>query len=291
MGNGRDFSQQILNAALKYAGDAALVPALRLEPELARLREYIGRGLPEGLAYLARKPEERADITSWSSPAKTVLVMLFGYHNTAMESVPAAMPRAKWEKLKQLRGSKLLPPPPPGDPVAVARYALCADYHVTVKNLLKQTLEDIRRFAPKTKGRVFVDTSPVFEKALAVRAGLGFYGRNTLVINPKLGSYFVIGGIALHAELDFEPRPATPPGCGDCRRCETKCPGGALANNTLNPARCLSYWTTAQTQPVAPATVPLLNGRVQGCDICQQCCPHNKNLTAPVRDEFLPLKV
>lgn len=291
MGNGRDFSQQILNTALNYAADAALVPARKLEPELERLREYIGLGLPEGLAYLVRKPEERADITSWSAPAKTVLVMLFGYHNSALETVPAAITRRQWEKLKELRGSKLLPPPPPGDPVTVARYTLCADYHVTVKNLLKQTLADIRRFAPKMKGRVFVDTSPVFEKALAVRAGLGFYGRNTLVINPKLGSYFIIGGIALHAELEFEPRPAIEQACGNCHLCETVCPGGALANNCLNPARCLSYWTTAQTGPIEPAILPLLNGRVQGCDVCQHCCPHNKNLTAPVRGEFLPLKV
>ncbi|MDD4004399.1 MAG: DUF1730 domain-containing protein [Elusimicrobiaceae bacterium] len=289
MGNGRDLPQQIIDAALKYSSAAALVPAQPLEPELARLRACIAAGLPPGLEYLARRPRERADIRSWSAPAKTVLVMLFQYHNSALGQNTNTMPRARWEALKARRGAKPLPPPPPGDPVTIARYALSADYHATVKKLLKQTLAEIRAFAPKTAGRVFVDTSPVFEKALAVRAGLGFAGRNTLVIRPGHGSYFFIGGIALHTALEYAERPLPQQACGDCRLCETACPTGALRDGTINPARCLSYWTTAQTSAIPGDILALLNGRAQGCDLCQQACPYNKTVTAAVREEFLPL--
>lgn len=290
MGDRRDLPQQIIRAALVHADAAGLVQADTLEPELARLNSYIGEGLPDGLAYLARKPQERADIRTWSTPAKSVLVMLFQYYNSALETGQNTMPRESWERLKSVRGSKLLPPPPQGSPVTAARYTLSADYHLAVKNRLKETLKDLRAFIPKINGRVFVDTSPVFEKAWAVRAGLGFQGRNTLIIRPGHGSYFFIGGIALNYELPPDWRPACmPQACGSCRLCETACPTGALKNGKINPARCLSYWTTAQTGDIPASIIAALNGRMQGCDICQEVCPHNRAISAQVRPEFMPL--
>ena len=119
--------------------------------------------------------------------------------------------------------------------------------------------------------RSFVDASPVLEKTWAIKAGLGFRGKNTLLINPKIGSYCNIGIILLDQELTYDTPLETT--CDSCLRCLEACPTGALENPyQLNARKCISYYNNTQKQSPAPID---LHGWAKGCDECQMCCPWN----------------
>jgi epoxyqueuosine reductase len=164
------------------------------------------------------------------------------------------------------------PDPPPGSLGAfVARHARGPDYHEVVARRLRPMLRGLG-----VHGRVFVDTAPVMEKVWARRAGLGWYGRNGLLVQPRLGTFTVLGGIAVDAEI--EPDRPSEDGCGDCRACVDACPTGALSGDGLVDARaCLSAMTTDRDGDPSH----LLAGRsAYGCDLCQEACPHNERLAA-----------
>jgi len=177
------------------------------------------------------------------------------------------------------------PDPPPGSLGArVARHARGPDYHEVVARRLRSMLSGLRARSGGLHGRVFVDTAPVMEKVWAQRAGLGWIGRNGLLVQPGLGSLTVLGGIVVDAGI--EPDEPALDGCGDCRACVDACPAGALAGDRLVDCRaCLSALTT--TGDVDPSS--LLAGRAAfGCDLCQEACPHDDALP-PGDPEFDPL--
>ncbi|MGQ0561318.1 MAG: tRNA epoxyqueuosine(34) reductase QueG, partial [Gemmatimonadota bacterium] len=164
----------------------------------------------------------------------------------------------------------------------IARYARGRDYHKVIRNKLL----DLLRFVEREIGhelplsRAFVDTGPVLERELARRAGLGWYGRNTMLINPKRGSYFFIGTLLLDLELDYD-EPFVDEFCGTCSACVAACPTGALLGRDANGApvmaatRCISYLTIEQRGPIPRELRPLIGNRIFGCDICQEVCPWN----------------
>ena len=156
----------------------------------------------------------------------------------------------------------------------IARYALGSDYHAAVKEKLLKIIEGVKSAFSGSDGRAFVDTAPVLEKELGRLAGLGFRGKNTLLINPGLGSYFVIGGVALNLEL--EPGAPLAAGCGDCDLCVKACPGEALKDGRLFASKCVSYLTTQATEKIPAKAVLNSGGFAYGCDICQKACPFNK---------------
>ena len=172
---------------------------------------------------------------------------------------------------------------PPGDRGNVARYARGDDYHRVVRARLKKVIDDLRPlFPPGTHFRVSVDTAPLLEREMALRAGVGFLGRNGMLIVPGIGSHVVLGELLTDVPLglptlvpeaadvlDFER-------CGDCRACLDSCPTGAfLAPPFLDARRCLSYLTIEKRGPLAPGEASALEGRLFGCDICQDVCPWN----------------
>jgi epoxyqueuosine reductase len=129
-------------------------------------------------------------------------------------------------------------------------------------------------------GRAYVDTGPVLERELAQRAGLGWFGRNTMLIQPRRGSYFFLGVVLLDVELAYD-EPFERDHCGTCTNCLVACPTGALLGRDENGAprmearRCISYLTIELKGPIPRALLPLIGNRIYGCDICNEVCPHN----------------
>ena len=161
-----------------------------------------------------------------------------------------------------------------------ARYARNDDYHDLLKERLISLQERIAAELVPVGGRAYVDTGPVLERELASRAGLGWHGRNTLLIQPQAGSYHFLGVVLLDVELEYDP-PFQSDHCGTCTRCLGACPTGALLGRdesgapVLDARRCISYLTIEQRGPIPRELRPLIGNRVYGCDICQEVCPHN----------------
>ncbi len=168
----------------------------------------------------------------------------------------------------------------------IARYAQGRDYHKVIKPRLMQLLRFIElqlgRELPLS--RAYVDTGPVIERELAQRAGLGWFGRNTMLINPRRGSYFFLGSLLLEVELRHDA-PFSEDHCGTCSACVQACPTGALLGRDENGApvmdarRCISYLTIEQRGPIPRELRPLIGNRVFGCDICQEVCPFTRKFS------------
>jgi epoxyqueuosine reductase len=178
------------------------------------------------------------------------------------------------------------------DQAIIARYAWGRDYHKVVKSkllaLLRFTEKQLGRELPRT--RAYVDTGPVLERELAQRAGLGWFGRNTMLINMERGSYFFLGSLLLDVELEHDA-PFTTTHCGTCSACVQECPTGALLGRdehgapVMDATRCISYLTIEQRGPIPRELRPLIGNRVFGCDICQEVCPWNNPKFVQITNE------
>jgi epoxyqueuosine reductase len=218
-------------------------------------REWIAAGRHGEMSYLARPDAVQHRLHPNPQFRSAVVVALNYYHEAADGDVDRAI---------------------------IARYARGHDYHKTVKQKLMQLL----RFTEQQLGRelplsrAYVDTGPVLERELAQRAGLGWFGRNTMLINPRRGSYFFLGSLLLEVELQPDA-PFQEDHCGTCRNCLQACPTQALLGRDENGApimdarRCISYLTIEQRGPIPRELRPLMGNRVFGCDICQEVCPWN----------------
>jgi len=201
--------------------------------------------------YLARNMSSRHDIRAWFPPARSVLMCGFSYGQT---SAPA----------QTNAGSGRL-----------ARYAVREDYHPLLKAKMSLLLDWVRTVVPDAKGLPFCDTSPLLERSYASAAGLGWQGKSAMMIAPRLGTYFLIAGLALDQDLPADS--SAPDHCGSCRLCLDACPTDAFAGpRVLNAAKCVAYLTIENRGPVPADLRPGVGDRVFGCDICQEVCPWNR---------------
>jgi epoxyqueuosine reductase len=233
---------------------------------------WIGEGMHGEMAYLAREDAvaRRRDPAVLVPGARSAVVVAMEYFNADAE--PAA----------------------PADPSRgiVARYARNHDYHELMKGRLIALQDWINAELLPVQGRAYVDTGAVLERELASRAGLGWFGRNTMLIQPRRGSYWFLGVILLDVELAYD-EPFAKDHCGSCQACVSACPTGALLGRDeagaprMDARRCISYLTIELRGPIPRDLRPLIGNRVYGCDICQEVCPWNRFATPSSEEAFL----
>ena len=221
-------------------------------------RDYVRRWLDEGRAgtmdYLAHRFDERTDPGAYLPGARSVVCLAMNYH-TPLREPPA--------EDKPFHGR-------------VARYALGDDYHELIKHRLYALADWLREVAPGSRTRCSVDTAPVPERELAARAGIGWVGKHTGVLNARLGSWLLLGEV-----MTTIPLPADEPAadhCGACTRCIDACPTGAItAPYELDARRCISYLTIEHRDEIPPEYHAAISDWLYGCDVCQDVCPHNRD--------------
>jgi epoxyqueuosine reductase len=170
----------------------------------------------------------------------------------------------------------------------IARYARGGDYHDLLRTKLKDLLAWIRGELPETQGRGVVDTAPLLERDFARRAGLGWFGKNTMLIHPKIGSYTFLGALLVNVELPAD-EPFVPNHCGTCTRCLDACPTDAFVGpGQLDARRCISYLTIELRGSIPEELRPGIGDWIFGCDICQEVCPWNRKATPGSAPELQP---
>lgn len=173
----------------------------------------------------------------------------------------------------------------------IAAYACVPDYHLLIEERLARLVslvEDI--FGQPIAYRFYTDTGPILERDLAQRAGLGWIGKNTCLINPQFGSYFFLAEILIDVEIDYD-QPFTADRCGSCTRCLQVCPTSCiLPDRTINARRCISYLTIENKGAIPRDLRPLLGNWIFGCDVCQQVCPWNKHAADQTANTFLGIE-
>lgn len=240
-----------------------LAAAHRLEERENCFRRWVEAGHHASLGYLARNIDKRFDPRLLVERARTVIVCAVGYKSAVSEGYTASC-RTK-----------------------IATYACNRDYHTTIKEQLYALLSRIREVCPTVQGRAFVDSAPVAEKVWAVEAGLGFIGRQSLLIHPVLGSYLHLGELIITEEADRYDHPTEGVGCGACRRCIEGCPTGAILpeERMIDAKHCIACHTIEQPN----AEQIDLDGWIFGCDACQQACPYNRRAPQARNSRFSPL--
>lgn len=170
----------------------------------------------------------------------------------------------------------------------VSRYALGRDYHKLIRKRLQQLAEKISQEIGPFGHRAFVDSAPVLEKPLARKAGLGWVGKNTLILNRKAGSWFFLGELLVDLPLPID-QPNDRDHCGKCTACLQVCPTQAfVGDRVLDARRCISYLTIELKGPIPEDLRPLIGNRVFGCDDCQLVCPWNRFAKPTQEDDFQP---
>jgi epoxyqueuosine reductase len=230
-----------------------IVPA-RPSPHLDAYHRWIGTGMHGEMAYMARpdRVARRADLNLIVSGAKSIIVTGVDYSNRALSSSVARDPT---------RGR-------------ISNYAWGADYHAVMLPKLEALAAFLAREAGvKTRTRAYVDTGAILERSHAQETGLGFIGKNTLLIHPRRGSYLFLGEIITDLELSYDS-PVTLPTCGSCTRCLAACPTQAFPTPyVLDARRCISYLTIEHKGFIPRELRPLMGNWVYGCDVCQEVCP------------------
>ena len=247
-------------AGFDLVGIATLGAATTGESYLA----WLERGDHAGMDYMARERETRLDPRALLAGARSALVVGLRYApvEEGGDGASAAVDSI-WPK--------------------VARYAHGRDYHRVLKERLRPISRRIEEEFPGAATRVCVDTAPLLERELAARAGLGAVGKNTMLLNPEFGSWFMLGEVL--TTLDLAPDVPISDLCGSCRRCLDACPTGALPEPYRLDARsCLSYWTIEHRGEIDAAIRPHLADHLFGCDACQEACPWNGPRVPPVSD-------
>lgn len=224
--------------------------------EFSRFEKWLDAGMNGDMHYMERYRDIRRDPALLLPDAKSIIVVAFSYRQPRQD--------------RGVHGH-------------VASYALGDDYHEVVRGRLEQVAAQLTaKYGGDT--RVCVDTAPLLERYRAVRAGIGFIGRNHLLIVPGIGSYVFIGSIL--TTLEIAPDTPCMLSCYGCGRCEAACPGKALGADGLDARRCLSY-LTIEYRGDFPADLDL-HGCLYGCDTCQRVCPHNAGVPATSIPEFAP---
>ncbi len=255
-------TQQIIDKAFALGfSDVGISEAQPLIEERKKLEHWLSKGYHGTMSYMERYIEQRTFPTLLVPNAKSVITLLLNYY-------PAKKQNSNAPK--------------------ISKYAYGKDYHHIIKEKLVELLQFIETQHGAIAGRGFVDSAPLFERALAVKSGLGWIGKNGNLILKKKGSFFFIANLLIDIPLHFtNPKPITDH-CGTCKKCIEVCPTQAiLPNKIVNATQCISYYTIELKAVLKDKHNPLpLNDWMFGCDVCQDVCPWNK-FSTPTKDAAL----
>ena len=221
--------------------------AEKLDEEEAKLTSWLSNGYHGKMTYMENHFDLRVDPTRLVPGAKSVISLLYNYYPE--ENTEASNYR-------------------------IARYAYGKDYHVVIRNKLKSFLNFLQEKIGEVNGRTFVDSAPVMERQWAAKSGLGWIGKNTLLINKSKGSYYFIAEIIIDIELDVDG--PIKDYCGTCTRCIDACPTDAFVGaQVLDASKCISYLTIELKEEIPAGFDNKNKNWVFGCDVCQEVCPWN----------------
>ncbi|MDO4691859.1 MAG: tRNA epoxyqueuosine(34) reductase QueG [Porphyromonadaceae bacterium] len=244
-------TQRIKAEAIRLGFSACGIARAEATPDALResYEAWIAQGFNGEMSYLERNAELRQDPRVLVPGTRSLIVVAMNYYPQTFQ--PEHLPQ-------------------------FAYYAYGRDYHKVVKKRLDQLLDFIRReIAPEVSGRAFADSAPILERYWAHRAGLGWIGKNGLLIIPKAGSFFFLGELLVN--IDLVPDEPMASRCGACTRCLDSCPTKALlAPGVMDARRCISYLTIEQDEEIPHELAELMGARIYGCDACQTCCPWNR---------------
>jgi len=247
------FEHRLKTQAYAAGFDLAGIASLGVPDTVAHFDAWLERGCHGEMAYMQNRAELRRDARRPVEGMVSALVVALNYGGTQ----------------------------PPGP---IARYARFTDYHRVMWDKLDALLAWVQSELGGVQGRSFVDSGPVLERDLAQRAGLGWFGKNTLLINPTLGSFFFLGALFLDLELRPDD-PFTTDHCGSCTRCLEACPTQAfVAPRVLDARRCISYLTIELKGDHTPDQAAMVGDHLFGCDICQEVCPWNEKFSRPATE-------
>ncbi|MBI1830656.1 MAG: tRNA epoxyqueuosine(34) reductase QueG [Planctomycetes bacterium] len=239
---------------------AGIAPAADADG-FAHLQDWLGQGFAGEMEYMSRHEDAHRHPNSILPSVVSVVMVGINYKPPdSVLSTPYSVPTGR-----------------------IARYAGGLDYHDVLRGKLTALLDWVQRAAPGTRGRAVVDTAPLLERDFARRAGLGWFGKNTMLLNKKLGSYFFLGALLLDLELPID-EPFESSHCGTCTACLDACPTDAFVGPfQLDARRCISYLTIELRGSIPLDLRADMGDWIFGCDVCQEVCPWNRK--APIGHE------
>ena len=249
-----NISQKIRELAFNVGfDDIGFYPAKELTDEKKHLQTWLADGFHADMKYMEKNLEKRVNPALLVEGSVSVITVIKNYFpNSSNLSLQAPK---------------------------IARFAYNQDYHVVMKEKMQQLFSLIKtEIYPNLKGRCFVDSAPLLEKALAVKAGMGWIGKNSLLINKKWGSWIFTGELVVNIELAYNSVEIEN-GCGTCTLCIESCPTNAIKQNkTIDANRCISYHTIENKGFIPDSVKNKMQGWAYGCDICQEVCPWNRKV-------------
>jgi epoxyqueuosine reductase len=233
-----------------------------LEEEAPRLETWLQKGMHGEMQYMENHFDKRLDPRLLVDGAKSVISLGLNYYTDHVQSDPLA-PK-------------------------ISKYAYGQDYHTVIKDKLKQLLAIINEKIGEVGGRAFVDSAPVLDRAWAQKAGLGWIGKNTNLINKQTGSFFFLAELIVNVELEYDIEP-TADHCGTCTRCIDACPTEAIVGPYIvDGSRCISYLTIELKNEIPQEFKGKMDDWMFGCDICQDVCPWNRFSLLHTEPSFTP---
>ena len=220
-----------------------------LEEEANHLDEWLRRGYHGKMTYMENYHDKRLDPTKLVPGARSVISLIFNYY-------------PKTDLARE-------------DDFKIAKYAYGEDYHFVIKEKLKSLLEEIRKSVGDISGRAFVDSAPVMERAWAARSGIGWVGKNSLLLNRTMGSFFFLAELIVDLELEYDG--PVRDYCGTCTACMDACPTDAIPEPyVVDGSKCISYFTIELKEGIPEDYKGQFQDWIFGCDICQDVCPWNR---------------
>ncbi len=256
------YSQFIKNEAKRLGFlNCGIAKAAFLETEAPRLEAWLNNGYQGSMAYMENHFDKRLDPRLLVDDAKSIVSLSFNYYPSQFQN---------------------------SESYKISKYAYGQDYHHVIKSKLRALLASIQDEIGAVNGRCFVDSAPVLERAWAERAGLGWNGKHSLLIEKQKGSFFFLAELIIDLELEYDT-PTKTDHCGECTRCIDDCPTEAiLPNNVIDSNKCISHLTIELKDSIPNQFKNDMENWMFGCDICQDVCPwnrfskpHNEPLFAP----------